>query len=242
MMENKLIGNMKISITDEIEVINYLDKRIEDREKTKVFFLNAHCFNIAQKNLTYKTNMNDAELVLNDGIGVDIGAKVFGFKFKKNMNGTDFTPKLLSHAEKKGHTVYLLGGKPGIAEEAKNNFLQQFKELNIVGVHDGYFFKNEANVIEDINQKRPDILIIGFGVPLQENWISEHSEELDVNILIGVGAFLDFSSKKVKRAPKWMQVCRLEWLFRLLIEPKRMFRRYVLGIPLFFFYIIKNRI
>ncbi|WP_410981434.1 WecB/TagA/CpsF family glycosyltransferase [Bacillus pacificus] len=241
-MDKKTIGDIQINIINEDEVMNYLDERITNKEKTKMFFLNAHCFNIAQVNKVYKENINNSHLLLNDGIGMDITAKLFGFTFPQNMNGTDFTPKLLEYAEKKGLTIYLLGGEIGVVETAQKNFEDKFSRLNIVGAHHGYFLNDEMRVIEDINKNRPDILIVGLGVPLQENWISKHFEELNTKIIIGVGAFLDFSAKKVKRAPKWMRVCKLEWLFRLLLEPKRMFKRYVIGIPLFFFYILKYRI
>ncbi|HFJ9507876.1 WecB/TagA/CpsF family glycosyltransferase [Bacillus cereus group sp. MYBK245-2] len=241
-MDKKIIGDIQVNITNEYEVIEYLDKRINKEEKTKVFFLNAHCFNVAQANNTYKENINNAHLLLNDGIGLDIASKLFGFKFPQNMNGTDFTPKLLEYAEKQGLTVYLLGGEPGVVKKAQKNFEGKFEKLNIVGSHHGYFFDDEAEIIEDINKHSPDILIVGFGVPLQENWISKHFEGLNTKVLIGVGAFLDFSANKVRRAPKWMRTCKLEWVFRLLLEPKRMFKRYVIGIPLFLLYIVKYRI
>ncbi|HDR8325002.1 TPA: WecB/TagA/CpsF family glycosyltransferase, partial [Bacillus cereus] len=228
-MKENFIGDIKVTVTDEVHVFNYLGERIENKIKSKVFFLNAHCFNVAQTDSMYKENLNSADVVLNDGIGIDIAAKLFGFQFHQNMNGTDFTPNLLRYAEEKGYTVYLLGGKPGVAEEAGKNLTNDLKNLQIIGVKDGYFFSNESDVLQDINQKKPDILIVGLGVPLQENWISEKISQLDVNVVVGVGAFLDFYSKRVTRAPKWMRNCKLEWLFRLLIEPRRLFKRYVIG-------------
>ncbi|AIY73031.1 TPA: WecB/TagA/CpsF family glycosyltransferase [Bacillus tropicus] len=240
-MKEKLIGDIKVNVTNEIETMKYLDKQIDTDQKTKIFFLNAHCYNIAQKDSIYKSHLNSAELVLNDGIGIDIGAKLYGFRFQKNMNGTDFIPQLLKHAEKKGYTVYLLGGVSGVAEKARDVFVDNLKGLNIVGARDGYFVDNELEVIEDINKKKPNIVLVAMGVPLQETWISMRINEIDADVFIGVGAFLDFASKKIERAPRWMRKYKLEWLFRLLLEPRRMFKRYVLGIPMFFYYIIKQK-
>ncbi|MCR2821411.1 WecB/TagA/CpsF family glycosyltransferase [Lederbergia panacisoli] len=240
-MGTKYLGNIKVDVMTSNEVLNEINKKLAKREKFKLFFLNAHCYNISQQSEEYATNLNNAEYVLNDGIGVEIGAKLLGFTFKENLNGTDLIPKILDLAAKSNSSVYLLGGSPGVAEQAAENFKKQYPQISIVGVQDGYF-KDTEKVIENINNAKPDILIVALGVPYQENWISDHFSKINANLFMGVGAFLDFSSNRVKRAPEFLLKARMEWVYRLVNEPTRLWKRTIIGVPQFFYYIIKNKL
>ncbi|MCJ8007962.1 WecB/TagA/CpsF family glycosyltransferase [Lederbergia wuyishanensis] len=239
-MGTKNFGNIKVDVMTSDEVLTDITNRIENRKKFKLFFLNAHCFNLSQQNKEYATNLNNADYVLNDGIGVEIGAKVLGFSFKENLNGTDLTPRILALAAKNDYKVYLLGAGPGVAEKAAGNFKKQYPNIDIVGIQDGYF-KDTEKVIENINNAKPDILIVALGVPYQENWISDYFSKIDAKLFMGVGAFLDFSSERVKRAPEILLKARLEWVFRLINEPTRLWKRTIIGVPLFFYYVIKSK-
>lgn len=232
------MGNVKILNMDKSLLLENLRERLADQIKTRIFFVNAHCFNIAQENLDYRRQLNEAEIVLNDGIGIELGAKFFNIDLKENLNGTDFTPEVLGIANSLHKSLYLLGGKPGVAETAGNQILKKFPNIRLVGVADGYF-QDPRHIVSEINQHKPDLLLVGLGVPLQENWISEYIEDLDASVIMAVGAFLDFTSGTMKRAPLLIQKCRLEWAFRLFLEPKRMFKRYVFGNILFFFHILR---
>jgi N-acetylglucosaminyldiphosphoundecaprenol N-acetyl-beta-D-mannosaminyltransferase len=221
-MLNKVkMGHIHINRTSTSEMLSTLKSRIEADRKSRLFFINAHCFNIAQKKKIYANRINEAEFVLNDGIGMKLGAKALGINFVENLNGTDFIPKLLEQAADRGYRVFLLGGMAKVA--------------------DGYFDDSTAKIAE-INATHPDILIVGMGAPLQECWISDYWDEFNAKLVAGVGAYLDFESGRVPRAPHWMQALRSEWIFRLLIEPRRMWRRYMLGNFKFGYHILMSRI
>lgn len=232
------LGNVKILAVDKSILLDELSDRLKRNLKARVYFINAHCFNIAQQDPVYRQLVNEAEYVLNDGIGIELGAKVFGIQLKENLNGTDFTPEVLAVAGRLDKSVYLLGGKPGVAEKAAAAIHRDNLDLRVVGCSDGYFEASEA-VVSEINELRPDVLLVGLGVPLQEKWIAENFESLDTTLIMAVGAFLDFTSGSIKRAPQVFRTLRAEWLFRLLIEPKRMWKRYLVGNFVFFFHVFK---
>jgi N-acetylglucosaminyldiphosphoundecaprenol N-acetyl-beta-D-mannosaminyltransferase len=208
-----------------------------------IFFINAHCFNIAYHSSTYKEALNTCDLLLNDGIGIKLGAMFRGIKMKENMCGTDIIPKLLTLASNQGKNIYLLGGKENTAQLAKRKLEEGIPGISIVGCRNGYFDVNQSKpIIDDIIKRKTDILVVGMGVPRQELWLSNNKEELQgIKISIAGGAILDFISQTVYRAPLWMRKIGMEWLFRLLQEPVRLFKRYFLGIPLFFYLIFKLR-
>ncbi len=240
MLEKVRMGNIHINPTSTNEILPILDSRILTNQRSRLFFINAHCYNIAQKNKSYADRINEAEFVVNDGIGMKLGARALGLKFAENMNGTDFIPKLLELAANRGYSVSLLGGLPTVAANAANNIQDRLPNLRIAGYSDGYFDNAETKIAE-INASNPDILIVGMGVPLQEQWISEYWEQLNAKIVAGVGAYLDFESGRVPRAPQWLITLRSEWIFRLLIEPKRMWKRYMIGNFKFVMYILIAR-
>ncbi len=140
-----------------------------------------------------------------------------------------------------------MGAKPGVTAKAATKLKERHPNLQIVGTHHGYFDKipdsaeNEA-IIAQINAVKPNILILGFGMPLQEKWLLENWDKIDANIALTGGAVFDYISGELQRGPKWMTDNGFEWLARLLIEPKRLWRRYLLGNPLFLYRVLKQRI
>ncbi len=167
--------------------------------------------------------INDAALVLPDGAGVVMGAKMLGTPLKEKVAGIEFGDKLMEAMAKSGHTLYLLGGKPGVAEAAAKKCLEKYPGLQIVGTADGYF-KEEAPVVEKLNASGADAAFVCLGAPKQEKFMRSHQQELKVKFMIGLGGSLDGFAGNVKRAPGWMIRCNLEWLYRLLKEPKRIGR------------------
>jgi N-acetylglucosaminyldiphosphoundecaprenol N-acetyl-beta-D-mannosaminyltransferase len=158
----------------------------------------------------------------------------------ENLNGTDMLPYLCENAVKNRFRIFLLGAQPGVAEKAKANLIKKFNGLQISGTQHGYFGKEEEQkVIEKINKSKTDILLVALGVPKQEKWICGNLSKLQVKVAMGVGGLFDFYSGKIKRAPRWMREVGLEWLYRVLQEPKRMWRRYIIGNPLFLLRVIK---
>lgn len=236
-MKSKLL-NINIDLFDsEEEVLALLSKDIDSGRSIELFFLNAHCFNLAQKDREYFDILNSCDYLLNDGIGIKIASKIEKLVLKKNLNGTDFIPEIAEMASMKGYKIFLLGAKDGIAEEAAVKLKEKFEGLQIAGVHSGYGL--DDSVLEMINNSKADILIAGMGVPMQEKWIRENKSKLgSVKLFVGGGAILDFLSQRIRRAPLFMRKIGLEWVFRLCLEPGRLWRRYLVGNFLFFYYIL----
>lgn len=183
--------------------------------------------------------LNGADLVLPDGAGVVLGSKILKTPLKQKVAGVDFADRLLGLLAENGGTVYLLGSKPGIAELAAEKMLAKHPRLQICGLADGYF-KEEGPVIEKINQAKPDVLFVCLGAPKQEKFMAAHQKDLQVKVMIGLGGSLDSFAGTVKRAPKWMIACNLEWFYRLLKEPWR-FKR-MLRLPKFLWAVVRRRI
>ncbi|GKU83436.1 WecB/TagA/CpsF family glycosyltransferase [Niallia sp. NCCP-28] len=246
MIEKRWLGNIEVNVMSQHEALQAVSEKLQKKEKTDVFFLNDHCYNLAQQDKEYKKIINNSDLLLNDGIGVEIGAKIYGFQFKENMNGTDFIPALFEHLNKikeQKFRIFLLGAKPGIAKAALDRLGAQYRYLEFVGEQHGYYDHNKSgDVIDTINQRQTDLLLVGFGMPLQEKWIAENRSQLNCTVTLAVGAFIDFSSGTVNRAPSIFRKLRLEWLYRMAKEPKRLWKRNLVGHFLFFYYMFKQRL
>ena len=202
--------------------------------RRKIYFVNAHCINIAAVNTNYLYVLQDDALLFADGIGMRLASKLAGFSLKDNINGTDLFPLICRDAADARVKVAFLGARPGIAQRCADNMKNQFPDLEIVWIHDGYFsLDDEVEMIKAINDSGAQILFAAMGVPKQEFWITRNVEELRVPILLGVGALFDFYSGTMPRAPQRVRQLGLEWLFRFIMEPRRMFVRYILGNPVF---------
>lgn len=167
--------------------------------------------------------INEAALVLPDGAGVVLGAKILGTPLKEKVAGIDFAGRLMAAMAQSGHKLYLLGSKPGVAEEAARRCVEKYPGLQICGTADGYF-QDEGPVVEAINASGADAVFVCLGAPKQERFMKAHQQELHARFLIGLGGSLDGFAGNVKRAPKWMIRCNLEWLYRLVKEPRRLGR------------------
>lgn len=183
--------------------------------------------------------LNNAALVLPDGAGVVLGSKLLKTPLKEKVAGVDFADNLLALLAETGGSVYLLGSKPGIAELAAEKMLAKHPGLTIAGVADGYF-KEEGPVVEKINAASADVLFVCLGAPKQEKFMAAHRDELHVKLMAGLGGSLDSFAGTVKRAPKWMIDLSLEWLYRLIKEPKRFGR--MLRLPKFLWAVACKRI
>ncbi|WP_322417914.1 WecB/TagA/CpsF family glycosyltransferase [Mesorhizobium huakuii] len=223
------------------DAIALLARLIAERRFTKVSFLNAHNANIAYSDPVFAEALDDF-LILPDGIGVDLAAQLLhGAPFPDNLNGTDFVPAFLQ-ASTRPLTVGLLGATRVNAEAAAVKLAALAVHHNFVVIHDGYFSAaQEPEIIGRIAALRPDMLLVAMGVPRQELWIARHIDERHCTMPVAVGALLDFLSGSVPRAPLWMRRLRLEWLFRLAVEPGRLWRRYVVGNPVFLWRVVKQR-
>jgi exopolysaccharide biosynthesis WecB/TagA/CpsF family protein len=219
-----------------------LRRFIAERRFTKVGFLNAHNANVACAEPEFAEALRDF-LILADGIGVDIAARLlYGEAFPANLNGTDFIPAFLA-AEPRPLTIALLGAKRANAEAAAEKFKEMAPQHNFVVAHDGYFSPGEEPLIlQRIARLRPDVLLVAMGVPRQEFWIAKNITASHCTVPMAVGALLDFMSGAIPRAPLIIRRLRLEWLFRLVTEPGRLWRRYIFGNPVFLARVLHQRI
>jgi len=196
-------------------------------------YVNAHTLNLAARDPDLRGALNRSALVMNDGLGVSLAARMRGERFPENLNGSDFTIQLLELAAVGGWGVFLLGGEPGVAETAADRLVERINGLRIVGTRHGFTGESDDLLAQRIRDAGAKMLIVAFGSPQQETWIDHNLEATGALVGVGVGAFLDFSAGKVVRAPRWMNILGIEWCFRLLQEPRRLWRRYIVGNPLF---------
>lgn len=223
---------------DNVTMQQALDQLDEMVKKHSSFgaFINAHCLNIACRDREYAKILDQADAVWPDGSGVRMAGRIRKFPVPDNVNGTDMFPLICG----KPYRIYMLGGAPGVAEKAMAKAREKFPAAEFVGAAPGFFSDaaQEQSVIEEINRLDPDILLVAMGVPKQEKWIAAHRKELVCGAALAVGGLLDFVSERIPRAPMWMRRLGIEWCYRLYREPRRMFRRYVLGNPLFLLRVI----
>lgn len=194
-----------------------------------VFAPNVEFIMAAQKDKQYFELLQKSSLSTPDSIGVIMGAKLQKKAFKQRIPGQSYFRKIIELSDKKGYSIYLLGGEPGIPEKTRENLQNIYPNVNIVGLHHGYFDKNEEKeVIEEINKLQPNMLFVALGAPRQEKWIGEHQHELKVDVAAGQGGTYDYEAGKIKRAPEWIQKIGMEWLYRLIKEPQRIKRQIVI--------------
>jgi exopolysaccharide biosynthesis WecB/TagA/CpsF family protein len=238
---SKTILDIPVANVTQEEACDLLLGLILERRFTKVGFLNAHNANVAQTHAAFSRVLADF-LVLADGVGVDLAAKLlYGAPFRANLNGTDFIPAFLQNA-RKPLKVGLLGAKKANVRAAAAKLSELAPHHDFSVVHDGFFDEEEErSILAKLARHRPDILLVAMGVPKQEFWIAEHLTSRHCTLPIAVGALFDFLSGAVPRAPRLMRQLRLEWLFRLWVEPGRLWRRYIVGNPLFLFRIFRQK-
>lgn len=226
------------------DLIDYITRQAKLSQKTIVGNVNVRAMNFACDLPWYRKFINQSDLVFCDGFGVLLGAQCCGHALnsKHRMTCPDFIEDLAQACANTNASIYLLAGKPGVVDQAIQKLTQVAPQLTIQG-HHGYFDKqgpDNDRVIQDINRFKPDVLYIGFGMPLQERWIVDNMDRIDAKVFLPLGACLDFYTGTVYRGPKWMTDMGLEWLTRLLTEPHRLWERYVIGNPLFFYRIFKD--
>ena len=198
------------------ELNEKLEEIIEQDRKIALAFSNPE-FVITSKDSEFLGSyLNQVEYNLADGIGVVWASKLFGKGLPERITGTDFTQEMAELSSMNGYSIYLLGGKPGIADRAKKNMEKEHPGCRIVGCRNGYFRKDdEGRILEEIAAVKPDFLMVCLGNPKQEAWISRNFDNLKAKVIFGNGGALDFAAGEVKRAPLIMQKLGLEWLWRM---------------------------
>lgn len=219
---------------------------VREGERALVMHVNAHGLNLAYHRPWLRETLNSAEVVFCDGAGVVLAARMLGRPSLERFTHADEMWRLAEFAEKHDLSLFFLGALPGVAEEAAVRLREKHPGLKVAGVRHGYFDKsvgspeNEA-VVAEINASRPNVLVVGFGMPIQERWLRQNWDRLDgVDVAMTLGAIFDYVSGELKRGPRLLVDNGLESVARLIVEPRRLWRRYVVGNPLFLLRVLKQ--
>ncbi len=213
---------------------------VKNGEKGKcVYTPNSEIIMVAYRDSEFKDVLNSADMLLADGIGVVYASKIVKNPISQRAAGYDTACKVLEKLSEYEAGVYLFGAAEGVAQKAGEEICKRYPGIRICGVSNGYFDeKREREIIDDINSKKPDILFVCLGAPKQEKWIYAHKDEMDFGVAMGIGGSLDVFAGTVKRAPEFYQKHGIEWLYRLLKQPKRIVR--MLDLPRFGFKVLLN--
>lgn len=224
------------------EAVDAIECALSRDERTRVAFVNADCANLAVRNADYRRNLNAFDWVFIDGIGMRIAGSVLGQPVRDNVNGTDLFPKLCSRLAAQGRSIFLLGAQPGVAADTAAWAKQHFPGLRIAGTQNGYFHETQVETIcARIRRSKADVLLVALGAPRQEAWIRDHMDATGAKIALGVGGLFDYYANRIPRAPLWMRRMGLEWVFRLIQEPGRLWRRYLIGNLVFLLRLARTR-
>ena len=205
------------------ESVDYILNRLHGDSPSQVCFANADCANITYRDPAYLALLQEAHLILADGIGFKLAGKMLGREVRQNVNGTDLFPRLCAALSGTGKKVFLLGGRPGVADAVRDWMAKHYPDVVVCGVQHGYFSpEEESAVVRQIADQRADLLLVAMGVPHQDKWISRHLPDLGVRVAMGVGGLFDFYSGRIPRAPVWMRESGIEWVYRFYQEPRRM--------------------
>ncbi|MBC5624101.1 WecB/TagA/CpsF family glycosyltransferase [Clostridium sp. NSJ-49] len=212
------------------ETLDQIQKYIESKECVQHVVINASKVNLMQENEELTKIINECPLINADGQSIVWGSKFLGNPLPERVAGIDIFTELVKVSAEKGYRPYFFGAKQEVVEEVVKIFKEKYPTLNVAGYRNGYFKEEESkNIAEEIRNSDADILFVAFSSPMKEFWIREHMDIMRVPFAMGVGGSFDVIAGKTTRAPKWMQRCGLEWFHRFIQEPKRMFRRYIIG-------------
>lgn len=231
------------------ESIRRVEEFLKEDGLKKIYTPNTEIVMIAKDDDKLKKLLNSGDLIIPDGIGLIYGSKIRKKPLKERVTGFDLSVEILKIANEKSYSLYLLGGKDGVAKTACQNIKKDYPNIRIAGYHHGYFkgvhtgdraSDEELNIVKDINKSKADILFVGLGFPKQEAWINAYKSGLDtVKVAIGNGGTMDILSGNAKRAPEIYQKLGLEWFYRLIKEPSRIKRQILL--PKFMLYTIFSK-
>ncbi len=228
------------------DLLAELDQTIDGGSRALVSHVNITGLNLAYEQPWLRQFFNSCDTVFCDGMGVLLGGRVLGKHIPERFTLADWVWSLAEMLSQKGYSLFLLGNPPGVAERAAAQLQKRFPTLKIAGTQHGFFTQADGHseneqVIRNINAARPDVLLVGLGMPLQERWLMETWPRLQVNVAITCGALFEYLSGDLPRGPRWMTENYLEWLARVIISPGRYAKRYLRDNPLFFYRIMKQK-
>ena len=224
------------------ETIAEVENIIKSGEPTQHVVINALKINLMKDDAELREIVNPCPLINADGASILWAAKKLGVPLKERVAGIDLFLNLVDTAADKGYKIYLFGAKEEVVQKVKKIFLEQYPSLRIVGVRNGYFKEeDEPQIVADMAASGADMMFVAFSSPKKEYWINKYLNELHIPFVMGVGGSFDVVAGVTDRAPKWMQDHGLEWFYRFIQEPKRLFKRYIIGNVKFVMYVYKER-
>ena len=245
MDEKVRILGLKIDNLTMLETIDNIARLIEENQNAMIFTPNVHRLVFGKKDSNIEEIYQKADMLIPDGMPLIWASRILGTPLKEKVSGSDLLPLFCQYASKKGYKLYFLGSAPGIADEAKDILMQNNPGLKIIGTYSPPLgFENNIpeiiKITEMIKRENPDILFLGLGFPKEEEFLRKYKDIIQVPVSMGIGATFDFITGKQKRAPLWMQNCGFEWLHRLSHDPKRLWKRYLIGNTIFVFLVFRE--
>jgi len=238
------ILGVNVAVTDTAKTIDLINQNLQVIRGHYICVSNVHTTVMSYENKNYLNIQNNAIMVLPDGKPLSVVERLRGYRNARKVSGPDLLPAILKLSEMRGYTHYFYGSRSETLQSLQANLKKKYPDLKIVGMMSPPFRqlseKEETDIVKTINEAHPDFLWVGLGAPKQEIWMAEHENIID-SLMIGVGAAFDFHAGSVQRAPFWMQKCGLEWFYRLLQDPKRLWKRYLTTNVKFLWYILIQR-
>ena len=219
--------NQEMHALSMAQTVDLITGRIAIGQFTQHVVVNVAKLVNIQRDVVLKNSIDSCDIINIDGMGVVWGARLCGHKVPERVAGVDLFLRLLEAAADRGFTVFFLGAKPEVVEKMTSNMLACYPKLQVAGFHHGYFWDDEESVVNSISGSGADLLFVAITSPKKENFINKWKDRLGVRFVMGVGGTFDVMAGKTKRAPEWMQRWGLEWLYRVLQEPRRMWKRYL---------------
>lgn len=212
------------------ETISEIEKIIEKRVPTQHVVINALKINLMEKDNTLRNIVNSCPLINADGASIVWAAKRLGIPLRERVTGCDLFQELVRVSSEKGYKIYLFGAKEEVVKKVKEIFERKYPDIQIVGYRNGYFTdSDEPQIVEDMRKSGADMMFVAFSSPKKEYWVNKYLKEINIPFVMGVGGSFDIVAGVTERAPKWFQDHGLEWFYRLAQEPRRMWKRYIIG-------------
>lgn len=231
LQQTRLFGNIPISLVDRRTVLKKMFSARQQGRGLVLNYINSECFLRAVRDDRYRHILTRSDIIYPDGYGVIIAARMTGVPLPQRVNAADFFDDFIKRVLKRKKTIYLIGGRRETIQKTVDSLRRKFSLLKIIGYTDGYLKASQRRVTaKKISQLRPDFLLVGMGVPMQEQWVDEYKEMFPHTVTWCVGGLFRILSGELRHAPSWMRKNGLEWLYRLYQEPKRLWRRYTVHI------------